>query len=152
MFFYCTAKWISYTYIPTFLDFFFFSFRSSLVAQQWRICLSCRRCRFDPWVRKIPWRSKWQPTLVFLLQKSHEEEPGGLQSRRVTKEQDVTYWLQTVEQWTNRRKFPFSLGTYLLAGSEAENKKEKSGKDIWERECWALHGGAGWGGGRKGED
>ena len=26
-----------------------------------RICLQCRRCRrhrFDPWVRKIPWRRK----------------------------------------------------------------------------------------------
>ena len=22
--------------------------------------------RFDPWVRKIPWRREWQPTLVFL--------------------------------------------------------------------------------------
>ena len=22
--------------------------------------------RFDPWVRKIPWRRKWQPTPVFL--------------------------------------------------------------------------------------
>ena len=32
----------------------------------------CRRCRtheFDPWVRKIPWRKKWQPTPVFLLGK-----------------------------------------------------------------------------------
>ena len=26
---------------------------------------------FHPWVRKIPWRRKWQPTLVFLLGKSH---------------------------------------------------------------------------------
>ena len=25
-----------------------------------------RECRFDPWVRKIPWRRKWQPTPVFL--------------------------------------------------------------------------------------
>ena len=25
---------------------------------------------FDPWVRKIPWRSKWQPTPVFLPGKS----------------------------------------------------------------------------------
>ena len=23
--------------------------------------------RFDPWVGKIPWRRKWQPTPVFLL-------------------------------------------------------------------------------------
>ena len=26
----------------------------------------CRSCRFNPWVRKIPWRRKWQPTPVFL--------------------------------------------------------------------------------------
>ena len=27
---------------------------------------SCRMHRFDPWVRKMPWRRKWQPTPVFL--------------------------------------------------------------------------------------
>ena len=32
---------------------------------------SRRRCRFDPWVGKIPWRRKWQPTPVFLPGKSH---------------------------------------------------------------------------------
>ena len=32
---------------------------------------SCRRCGFDPWVRKIPWRRKWQPTPVFLPGESH---------------------------------------------------------------------------------
>ena len=31
----------------------------------------CRRCGFSPWVRKIPWRRKWQPTPVFLPGKSH---------------------------------------------------------------------------------
>ena len=31
----------------------------------------CRRCRLDSWVGKIPWRRKWQPTLVFLPEKSH---------------------------------------------------------------------------------
>ena len=30
-----------------------------------------RRRVFDPWVRKIPWRRKWKPTLVFLPGKSH---------------------------------------------------------------------------------
>ena len=30
-----------------------------------------RRCRFDPWVWKIPWRRKRQPTPVFLPGKSH---------------------------------------------------------------------------------
>ena len=32
-----------------------------------------RRCRFNPWVRKIPWRRKWQPTPVFLPGKSHRQ-------------------------------------------------------------------------------
>ena len=27
----------------------------------------CRRCRFNPWVRKIPWWRKWQPTPVFFF-------------------------------------------------------------------------------------
>ena len=27
--------------------------------------------RFNPWVRKIPWRRKWQPTTVFLPGKAH---------------------------------------------------------------------------------
>ena len=30
-------------------------------------CRRCRRSQFDPWVGKILWRRKWQPTLVFLL-------------------------------------------------------------------------------------
>ena len=29
-------------------------------------------CRFDPWIRKIPWRRAQQPTLVFLSGESHE--------------------------------------------------------------------------------
>ena len=27
--------------------------------------------RFDPWVRKIPWRRKWQPSPVLLPGESH---------------------------------------------------------------------------------
>ena len=42
----------------------------------------------NPWVRKIPWRKKWQPTPVFLLGESHgQKKPDGLQSiglQRVT--------------------------------------------------------------------
>ena len=30
-----------------------------------------KRHGLDPWVRKILWRRKWQPILVFLLGKSH---------------------------------------------------------------------------------
>ena len=37
-------------------------------------CQSCRRCkrgRFHPWVRMIPWRRKWQLTPVFLPGEFH---------------------------------------------------------------------------------
>ena len=41
-----------------------------------------RRCGFDPWARKIPWKRKWQQTPVFLPGKSH-----GLQSMGSRKSQ-----------------------------------------------------------------
>ena len=31
----------------------------------------CKRGEFSPWVRKMPWSRKWQPTPVFLPGKSH---------------------------------------------------------------------------------
>ena len=40
----------------------------------------CRRCRFDPWIGKIPWRRKWQPISILVWRIPWAEEPGGLQS------------------------------------------------------------------------
>ena len=34
-------------------------------------CRRHKRNRFDPWVEKILWRRKWQPTLLFLPGESH---------------------------------------------------------------------------------
>ena len=31
------------------------------------------RPAYNPWVRKIPWRRKWQTTLIFLPGESHEQ-------------------------------------------------------------------------------
>ena len=42
---------------------------------------NCRGPRLNPWVGKIPWRRKWQPTPVLLPGKSHGwRESGRLQS------------------------------------------------------------------------
>ena len=35
------------------------------------VCKRHRKCEFYPWVRKIPWRRKWQPIPVFLPGESH---------------------------------------------------------------------------------
>jgi len=39
----------------------------------------CKRHGFDPWIRRIPWRRAWQPTLEVLPGESHgQTEPGRL--------------------------------------------------------------------------
>ena len=53
------------------------------------IC-QCRRCRFDPWVGKIPWRRKWQPTPVFLPGKSHRQRSLAGYSPRGSQESDTS--------------------------------------------------------------
>ena len=34
-------------------------------------CRRHKRCKFNPWVGKIPWRRAWQATSVFLSEESH---------------------------------------------------------------------------------
>ena len=36
-------------------------------------CRRCKRCRFNPWVGKIPWSRKWQPIPVLLPGKFHKQ-------------------------------------------------------------------------------
>ena len=44
-------------------------------------CRKLKRHGFNPWVRKMPWRRKWQSTLVFIAWKiPRTEEPGRLHS------------------------------------------------------------------------
>ena len=47
------------------------------------------RCGFDPWIGKILWRSKQQPTPILAWKILWTEEPGRLQSMR-SKESDET--------------------------------------------------------------
>ena len=45
-------------------------FRMGLVKKKKPAC-QCRINGLDPWIWKIPWRRKWQPTPIFLPGKSH---------------------------------------------------------------------------------
>ena len=55
----------------------------------------CWRCRFDPWVEKIPWRRKWLPTPVFLPGKSHGQKSLAGYSPWALKESDTPDLLST---------------------------------------------------------
>jgi len=63
-------------------------------------CRRHKRCGFDPWVRKIPWRRARQPTPAFLPGES-TEEPGGLQSMGLQRVRDdlphkhIRFWSLT---------------------------------------------------------
>ena len=53
-------------------------------------CRRCKRCRFNLWVRKIPWRKKWQPTPAFLPGKFYGQRSLAGYSPWGHKESDIT--------------------------------------------------------------
>ena len=82
-----------------------------LVTQNSRVCLQCGRPKFNPWVRKIPWRRKWQPTPVFLPGKSNGRRRLAGYSPWGRKESDTTKWFHFLE--THYQKKPMSvMGRY----------------------------------------
>ena len=75
----------------------------ALQEAQWqRIHLQCRRCGFDPWVWKIPWRRERQPSPVFLPGESHGQRSLAGYSSWGPKELDMTECISTLE-WKEAR-------------------------------------------------
>ena len=78
---------------------------TSLVAQS--VCLQCRNPGFDPWVGKIPWRRKWQPTPVLLPRKSHGRRSlvqatvhGVAKNQTRLSDFTFTFWILTILIYT----------------------------------------------------
>ena len=80
----------------------------------------CRRLNrqiLDPWIRKIPWRKKWQPTPVFLPGESHGHRsltgysPWGRRVRRDYRDLAYTYTLigRVPTLCKNSRSFPLRI-------------------------------------------
>ena len=59
-----------------------------------KIPLQCRRCRFDPWIGKIPWTKKWKLILVFLPGKSHGQASLVGYTPWGSKRSDMSDWAQ----------------------------------------------------------
>ena len=55
----------------------------------------CKRCGFNPWVRKIPWNREWQPTPVFLPGKFHGQRSMAGYGPWGCKKSDMTERLST---------------------------------------------------------
>ena len=68
---------------------------------------------FDPWVRKIHWRRKWNPTLVFLPGESYGQRSLVGYSRRGHRELDTFEQLNMHPLTSKATAFPT-----FLTGSE----------------------------------
>ena len=70
--------------------------------------MQCRRPRFNPWVRKTPWRKSWQPTPVFL--------PGEFHGQRI---------LVGCSLWGHRVRHNWATDTCISFSMDKEMKAEK---------------------------
>ena len=102
----------------------YWSYGGFPVAHRWRICLQCKRPRFDPWVRKIPWRRKWKPTPVFLPGKFH-----GQRSRGAAKSQT---WLSHSTTTTTGQSIE-NLCLFIFFSPFSSALKPRQSSD-----CWAV--------------
>ena len=101
------------------------------------ICLQCRRHEFDPWVGKIPWRGKWQPTPVSLPEKSHGQRSLASYSLWGHKESDMAERLST-PQIMNRQAKVGDL-SYKKEYKQAWNKIEMILHHYKEDLLWYSH-------------
>ena len=97
-----------------------------------------RSHQFDPWVRKIPWRKKWQPTPVFLPGKFHGQKslegysPWGHKTARhdlATKQQ---FWPKpsAFRSHFGRKTVCYSLASSLIAPWTARRSDQSILKEI----------------------
>ena len=89
--------------------------------KQQRIFLKCGRPGFDPWVGKMPWRRKWQPTPVFLPEESHGQRnlvgyhpPWGSKALDTTEQLTLTspYHPMRKEKTNTQKKLPTEESTF----------------------------------------
>ena len=70
--------------------------------------------RFSTWVRKIPWRRKWQPTPIFLLGEFHGQRSLAGNSPWGRKESDMTEQLSRAGHMLRGQGESFTSFSYGL--------------------------------------
>ena len=84
------------------------------------VCLQCGRPGFNPWVGKIPWRRKWQPTPALLPGKFHGwrclggYSPWGCKELDMTERLQVHFQIVTIASGCNIEQHKSFLGKCLF--------------------------------------
>ena len=89
-----------------------------------------KRLRFNPWVRKIAWRRKWQPTPVLLPGKSHGQKSLAGYRPWGGKESDIIEWLSMFKHTHTHQNKSDVLGTEV--------------RSVWQLCCEWGRGGGKW--------
>ena len=76
-------------------------------------CRRLKRCGFDPWIRKMPWSRKWQPTPVVLPGEFHGQRGLMGYSPRGCKEYDAVEHYPTVNIKFQIIKFICMANSYV---------------------------------------
>ena len=96
---------------------------------------------FDPWIRKIPWRREWLPTLVFSPGEFHGQRSLSGYSLWDHKESDMTEQLTCIKQitkkdllYTTENSTQYSVIAYM--GKESETHTQHTHTYISELLCY----------------
>ena len=102
--------------------------RAFLVAQMVKNPLHCGRPGFDPWVRKIPWRSEWQTSPAFFPREFHGQwnlagyRPWGHKESDMTEQLSLTHSLRYVDDTTLMAESKEELKSLLMKVKEESEK------------------------------
>ena len=123
---------------------------SPVVAQTVKRLPAMRETGFNPWVRKIPWRRKWQPTPVLLPEKFHEWRSLVGYSPRGRKELDTTEglhfhfsgrsdWEQNIQSIFPEGRWAKGFGKMCSSlGSPSTNLQEWVTCSSWDGPMWVA--------------
>ena len=98
-------------------------------------CRRCRRCGFDPWVEKIPWSRKWQPTAASLPGKFHGQRSLADYSSWGHKESNMT------KHTHNHNLNPSMLFFFFGRNWQADSKIQKNSENNVDKEeqSWRVN-------------
>ena len=90
---------------------------------------ACQRRRrgFDPWVKKIPWRRKWQPTSVSLTGKSFGQRSLAAGYSPCSCKESDTIWRQNNNIYSqNWISLPDTCNSHNIVNQLYSNKKQRN--------------------------
>ena len=93
-----------------------------------------KRCGFDPWVEKIPWKRAWQPTAVFLPGESHEQRSlvgYSVESQRIGHD-----WEDLARM--HRQEAGCVSGSRLRRGKSGLDSMSEPRSHAWFSEMWVA--------------